>query len=240
MHLIDAQLALEPVAENLFVAEGPVVDFHGFPYPTRMVVARLAGGELWVWSPIALGESLRREVEQLGPVAHLVSPNKIHHLFLGEWKEAFVEARLWGLPSVVNKRDDLSFAGELGDEPPDAWRGEIDQVVFRGSPFMDEIVFFHRASRTAVFADLIENFDDGFIREHWKGWKGRLAKYWGITEPYGQAPLEWRVSFIRKKRARAALGTVLRWEPERVIMAHGVCVDRGAVHFLEKSFRWLR
>ena len=25
---------------------------------------------------------------RLGPVRHLVSPNKIHHLFLGEWAQA--------------------------------------------------------------------------------------------------------------------------------------------------------
>jgi len=167
--MLEAGYVLGAVADGLFVAEGPTVDFYGFPYPTRMVVARLEGGELWVWSPIELSEALRQEIDALGPVAHLTTPNRIHHLFLGPWKEAYPDAKLWAPPGLAKKRSDLTFDGELGDAPPGAWRGQIEQVVFRGSPFMQEVVFFHRASRTAVFGDLIENFELSFVDEHWKG-----------------------------------------------------------------------
>jgi len=187
---------LRAIGDNIWIAEGPVVDFYSFPYPTRMVVARLATGALWVWSPIALTTDLRAAVEALGQPAYLASPNKIHHLFLGEWATAYPNATLWGLPSVIRKRPDLTFAGALDDVAPPAWRDEIDQVVFRGSPFMDEIVFFHRASRTAIFADLIENFGENFLRATpgWRGWRGYLArKVWKIAAPDGMAPLEWRL-----------------------------------------------
>jgi hypothetical protein len=36
----------------IWVGEGPVVSFFGFPYPTRMAVIRLAEGGLFAWSPI--------------------------------------------------------------------------------------------------------------------------------------------------------------------------------------------
>lgn len=229
---------LVPVGPELFLAEGPNVDFHGFPYPTRMVVARLEGG-LWVWSPITLDDELRRAVDALGEVRHLVEPNKIHHLSLGEWNDAYPDARMWGLPSLVAKRDDLEIE-PLSDEPPDAWLGQIDQVVFRGSPVMDEIVFFHRESSTAIFGDLIENFDQAFLREHWAGWKLRVARVWGITAPDGEAPLEWRLSFLRRGPAREALDTVLGWDPEHVVMAHGEWVSENGRELVERSFRWLR
>lgn len=45
---------LESVAEGLWVAEGPVVNFYGFPYRTRMVVVRLPDQSLWVWSSICV------------------------------------------------------------------------------------------------------------------------------------------------------------------------------------------
>jgi hypothetical protein len=32
---------------------------------------------------------------------------------------------------------------------------------------MDEVVFFHRPSGTAIVADLIQTFSDHFLREHW-------------------------------------------------------------------------
>lgn len=47
------------------------------------------------------------------------------------------------------------FDAELGDEPDREWVVDIDQVVFRGSFAMEEAVFFHRASRTAIFGDSI-------------------------------------------------------------------------------------
>ena len=234
--------ALHPVGNGFWIADGPTVDFHSFPYPTRMGVARLSGRDLWVWSPIALTPELREAIEALGRPAHLVSPNKIHHLYLGDWAEAYPDARIWGLPSVIRKRADLSFAEALGDTPPEAWRDEIDQVVFRGSPAMDEIVFFHRASRTAIFADLIENFSPDYLSATpgWKGWRAKLARWWGITEPYGMAPLEWRLSFLRRGPARRALERVLAWEPEHVVMAHGTCAHGDGQAFIRRCFRWLK
>ena len=180
---------LQQLGENFWIAEGPIVDFFSFPYPTRMAVVRLAAGALWIWSPIALTDSLRAELAVLGRPAHIVSPNKLHHLFMGDWASEFPGARLCGLPSVIRKRPGLKFTGVLSDEPPKDWRGEIDHAVFRGSLFMDEIVFFHRASRTALFADLIENFSMEFLRNtpRWQGWKTTYARLGGITEPVGRA-----------------------------------------------------
>ncbi len=232
---------LQQLGENFWIAEGPIVDFYSFPCPTRMAVARLAGGALWIWSPIPLTDSLRAELEALGRPAHLVSPNKLHHLFMGDWASEFPGARMWGLPSVIRKRADLKFSGVLCDEPPADWRGEIGHSLFRGSLIMDEIVFFHRASRTALFADLIENFSMEFLRNPpgWQGWKTTLARLEGIIGPVGRAPLEWRLSFVRRASARAALGRVLAWDPINVVMAHGTIAYGGAPAFIRESFAWL-
>lgn len=76
---------LEAVGEGIWLAEGGCVSFYGFAYPTRCVIVRLGGGDLWVWSPV-----------------------------------------------------------------------------------MDEVVVLHRASRTVIVADLIENFSERFLRAHWR------------------------------------------------------------------------
>ena len=102
---------------EIWIVDGPVVSFHGFPYPTRMAVIRLSDGTLFVWSPIALSQPLRDALDALGPVGHLVSPNALHHLFLGEWKSAYPAARLYAPPGLRRKRKDLSFDAELGDAP---------------------------------------------------------------------------------------------------------------------------
>ena len=155
--------ALQPLDTDIWLAEGPVVDFHGFPYPTRMVLVRLPDGALWAWSPVALTDELRAEVEAIGTPAHLVSPNAIHHLYLSEWHKAWPGAKLWGPAKTIKKRGDLPFQPALEDTAPDDWQGVVTQAWFRGSPLLDEIAFVHRPSSTAIFADLSENFSDGVV-----------------------------------------------------------------------------
>lgn len=154
---------LVQVDEGIWIAEGENVDFYGFPYPTRCVIARLPGGGLWIWSPIKLTDHLRAAVEPLGTPEHLVSPNKLHHLFLADWHEAWPGSRLWGPASSIRKRQDLTFQPPLDAAPPEEWDDLFDMVRFSGSVFMDEVVFFHRPSRTVILADLSENFSEAFL-----------------------------------------------------------------------------
>ena len=111
-------MELQPIGDGIWLAEGRIVNFYGFAYPTRSVIVRLEGGGLWVWSPIELTPDLKHLVDELGEVAHLVSPNKIHHLFLEDWSAAYPNARLWGPQSTIAKRGDLSFETPLEDSSP--------------------------------------------------------------------------------------------------------------------------
>jgi hypothetical protein len=129
---------------EIWIADGLLVLFYGLPYPTRMAVIRLSDGGLFVWSPVALSDSLRASIDELGPIRYLVSPNARHHLFLGEWKSAYPAARLYASPRLRRKRKDLTFDGELGDVPEPEWSADIDQVVLHGSFALTEVVFFHR------------------------------------------------------------------------------------------------
>src|SRR6185437_12849255 len=94
---------LREFGPGIWTAEGPVVSFMTFPYSTRMAVVRLSGGGLFVWSPIALADPLKRAVDALGPVQCIVSPNRIHHLFLGAWQSAYPAARLYAPPGLRRK-----------------------------------------------------------------------------------------------------------------------------------------
>jgi Domain of unknown function (DUF4336) len=226
---------LEQFAPSLYIADGPPVSFFGFPYPTRMAVARLADGDLWVWSPIALTPALADAVNGLGPVRYIVSPNKLHHLFLQEWAEHWPAARLYAPPGLARKKAALHFDAELGDEPGPPWAADIDQVVFRGSFAMAEVAFFHRSSRTAIMGDLIQRFPDASL----SGWKGMVMRLGGLTGERGGTPRDWRASFLRHSPARAALQKVLEWNPERLVIAHGLCAQAGARHIIATALNWI-
>ncbi|MGD0640063.1 MAG: DUF4336 domain-containing protein [Roseiarcus sp.] len=221
---------------EIWIAEGPVVPFWGgFPYPTRMAAIRLSDGGLFVWSPVALSAALKTEVDALGPVRFLVSPNLLHHLFLGEWKSAYPQARLFASPGLRRRRKDLAFDADLRDAPNPAWAVDVDQVLVRGSLAMTEVVFFHRASGAAIFADLIENLP----RDWFKSWRGLLARLDGIVAPHPGAPREWRLSFVDRRAARAALARICAWPIQRVLIAHGEPAAADGAAFVRKAFAWL-
>ena len=125
---------LQEFGPDIWVADGPVVPFYGFPYPTRMGVIRLSDGDLFVWSPIGLSPALQREIDALGRVRHLVSPNRLHHLFLPEWKAAYPDARLYASPGLRRKRRDLAFDSALGDMPELAGAADIARIHRRRAP----------------------------------------------------------------------------------------------------------
>ena len=221
---------------EIWVCEGPIIPFYfGFPYPTRMVVVRLSDGDLFVWSPIPLSPPMRREVDKLGPVRHLVAPNLLHHLFLAEWKSAYPEARLYAAPGLRRRRGDLTFDFDLVDTPNPRWAADLDQVLMRGSVAMTEVVFFHYRSRTVIFADLIQNLPNGWF----KGWRRTLARIAGIVAPNPGAPWDWRASFISRRAARASLERILRWPIERALIAHGEPVAVNGSAFVREAFSWL-
>ena len=232
----DVSGTLREFGPALYSADGPTVSFHGFPYPTRMALARLPDEGLWVWSPVALTEELVREVEALGTVKHIVSPNRLHHRFLREWALRWPNALIHAPPGLAHKRPDLHFDVELDIQPEGpSVTGVIDQVVFRGSFAMEEVVFFHRASRTAIFGDLIQRFPESAAR----GWKGMVMRVAGLVGERGSTPPDWQASFLRHSRARAARNAVLGWNPERLLIAHGECAQTGATEIIAAALAWI-
>src|SRR5262249_50308830 len=148
---------LRQLAENLWVAERPQ-SFYGLPVGARMTVMRLAADRLLLHSPVALDPDLRAQLDDIGRVCFAGAPNRVHHLHAREVASAYPGARLWIAPGLERKRPDLVFEAVLGDEAPAEWRGEVEQVFFRGRPYENEVTFFHRPSRTLILCDLAFNF----------------------------------------------------------------------------------
>jgi hypothetical protein len=230
---------LTQLGPDLWFADGGIVSFKGFDYPTRMAVVRLANGGLWLWSPVKKSAVLENAVRELGPVDHIVSPNRLHYLFLAEWQAAFPGAKLWGTAETIAKCTALRFCGALADCPPPAWRGQIDQYYFTNSPLLAELIFFHRRSRTAIIADLSQTFTESFLEDHWPWWMRPVARLSRMMEGFGYPPIDYRLSFRRRKAARPKIRTLIEELPEHVLVAHGELVTTGGEAFLRRAFSWL-
>lgn len=228
---------LDSFSEEIWTSSGPeVVAMMGFHYPTRMAVIRLTGGRLFVWSPVAITEALRSQIEALGRVAYIVAPNSLHDTFIADWQDIYPAALVFGPRDLREKRPDLRFYDDLNDEPPAHWAGEIDQVMVRGNRITNEVVFFHRSSQTALFTDLLQQFPQGWFR----GWRAIVAKLDLMLEKAPTVPRKFRAAFSDRPAARASVRRILQWPTERVLMAHGTPVMQAGQTFLRQAFRWLR
>jgi hypothetical protein len=198
-----------------------------------MTIVRLPGPKLLLHSPIAASDDLVREVKALGPVAYLVAPNRFHHLFVAEWLRACPDASIYVAPGLDTKRTDLTIAGVLADEPEPGWKGTVDQVLVRGFPFANEVVFFHRPSATLIATDLAFNvgassppLTRAFVRI--AGGYGRLA------------PTLLERLMVRDRTAfRHSLERILEWPFERVVVAHGDVSEKGGRAELVQGYSWI-
>jgi hypothetical protein len=226
---------LQTLSDDIWLADGPIVDVAGFRYPTRMAVIRLPGRRLFIWSPIAFSEPLRAAVEALGEVRYLIAPNALHHLFLDEWQRAYPAARLYAPPGLRHRRGDLKFDADLDDVPDTEWADDFDQVKVAGNLIATEVVFFHRKSGTVLFADLIQHFAPGWFT----GWRALVARLDLMDASEPEVPRKFRLTFVDRRTARGALKRILAWPADKVVMAHADPVLQGGRNFIERAFRWL-
>ncbi|MCY1667383.1 DUF4336 domain-containing protein [Rhizobium sp. SL86] len=227
---------LKEFGPNIWITDGPTVTAAaGFRYSTRMAIIRLTNGDLVLWSPTALTDDLRAEVETLGAVRYLVPPNSLHHTFLADWQRTYPDATVYAPPGLREKRKDIRFDADLSDDPIAAWAGEIDHAIMCSNRITTEVVFFHRQSATAIFTDLIQQFPRGWF----KGWRAFVARLDLMTAAEPSVPRKFRVAFTDRHTARESLRRILAWPTEKVIVAHGPPITDEGQAFLRRAFRWL-
>ena len=233
--------ALQEFGPNIWSVDGATVKIGSFGYRTRMAVVKLSNGEgAWIWSPTKYTPELALEIEATvgGPVAHIVSPNKAHHLNLKQWSEHYPEARVYAPPGLKERSvvQGVTFTDNLENKPPEAYANDIDQVVFRNLLFMEEVVFFHKESKTALFCDLIQRYKT----HEAEGWKGLKRRMDGLVGEPGGTPREWVWSFwLGKNLVKEARDVVVElWQPHRLLIAHGECVQSNATETISRALEW--
>jgi hypothetical protein len=224
---------LRALAPDLWVVERPL----GNPLAevgTRMTVIRLDDGSLFLHSPVRLDRRIRASLDALGPVRHVVAPNRAHHLFASDYLAGYPDASLYAAPGLPQKRRDLNFAAELGDEAPYGWRGQIEQIAFRGIPLLNEVVFFHPPTRTLLLTDLAFNIPPG-------GLPGARLFGWisGADGHFGPHRLLRRFMVRDREAARASIARVLDWDFDRVTLTHGDVRERDGRDGLREGFAFL-
>lgn len=229
----------KPVVDGVWIVDAASLHAGGLPLPLRMTVLRLAGGELLLHSPIPYSPSLRRALERLGRIGHLVAPSFGHWMFLRDWQAACPNAITWAVPGLKDRgqvrRSGLRIDAELGDRVPRSWGDEIASVLVAG-PVFKEVALFHRPSRTLLLTDLVINLEADLLPLPARA----LARLLGIVAPDGKAPLYLRLLLrLNRSATAAAARRLVDFAPDRVIFAHGQWFDRDATGELRRALAWL-
>jgi len=223
---------LQTLDDGLWVIDHEFSMPGGIALGTRTTLIRLAGGGLFAHALGPLDAGGRQEIAKLGEVTQLVAPNLFHNMYVKDWVAAYPNATCYATRRFNEKVQDLDYVG-LTDQAPDGWSGQIEQVVVEGAPKLDEVAFFHPATRTLLLTDLCFNMhhSDSFVT--------RL--FMRIMGGYGHfGPSRMARSFMKDKAAvRRGIERILEWDFDRVTVTHGEVLETGGHAMLLKAYAWL-
>ena len=224
---------LTALDDNLWEAEY-ALSVAGVQLGHRMTVIRLADNELMLHSPVPLADDLARELGELGEVRYVVAPSCFHDLFLESYFERFAGATFCSAPGMSEQHPGMGFEVVLYDQFPKYWSEELEHILIGGIPKINEVVFFHPASRTLIVADLVFNIQSS------SSWVTRAAMK--LNRAYGKVtPSRYFKSFVKDRRAFAAsIERVLEWDFERIVVGHGSIVQSRGREMFSAAFDWLR
>jgi hypothetical protein len=231
---------LKPVADNVWIVDSGPQQAMGLSLPVRMTVIRLTSGDVWLHSPTRFNPELRRGIETLGPIRHIVAPNVAHWTHLKEWQTTCPAAIIYAAPGLSRRaqvrKEGLRLDRDLAETPPQEWADAFEQTIIPGGGGFREVAFFHRPTRTLILTDLIQNLEPQKLP-----FGTRLfAKATGVQAPDGKAPAYLRlVVRLRRRGARRAVSHLIARAPQRVIFSHGKWFDRDGTEQLRRAFRWL-
>lgn len=227
---------LTEIDRDLWIAEQPF-RYIGVEIGVRMTVVRLSNQNLAVISPIQINEELAASLDNIGTIEHVIAPNLYHHLFVGDFHARYPQPTLWASPGLESKRSDLPFDRVLGTDD-EHWCDGLEYLFFDGLQSLGlgtfdplvEYVFLHPTSRTLISTDIAFNFDKDYPP---------LTKFVArVLGGYNSPSPTWleKVATPDRETVKKSVQNVLQWDFDRMIVAHGKIVERGAKQLFKEAY----
>ncbi|KAG2111792.1 hypothetical protein BD769DRAFT_1580765 [Suillus cothurnatus] len=219
-----SDVVIREVTKDVWIFSRPFARLGIFPMGGRSTAIKLRDGGVWVLASTPLTQETRNKIDELGEVKYIIGADAVHHLFLGEFKRAYPNAKLIGVEGAIKNMSDksLQFDGLWGRDPPDTNYGfedEIKHCYFSGFRNKD-VAFLHTPSRSLIEADLLLNLP---AYEQYS--KSSSSVYGNIK------PDSWIHRAIIKSTAidaeamRRDATTVANWDFDRIIPCHGDVIE---------------
>jgi hypothetical protein len=204
------------IADRIWTTSSNQTAF-GLDIGTRTTAIDLDGkGSLFVHSPrVDAADHLKK----LGTVNFAVLPNKWRRGNAVEFKVLFPDAVFFCAPELekIEKNLPLTSITEGARFP---WSDQIDHLLIRGSPFFNEVAFYHKLSRTLILADHGGYMYDG----------GPLTAQLGLKLLKSQKIPGWseqeKKLYVRDRKLYGdSISKIFEWDFIRAIVAHGPVIS---------------
>lgn len=195
----------------------------------RSTLVPLKNNKFVLISPVKFDESQRSELLKANPEA-IISPSCFHHLFVKAAHDYLPEAKLYGAPGLQRKRADIKWDGILD---PKSWpyQDELTAVFIEGAPKINEVVFYHRDSKTLIVTDLLFNL------RNLKSLPEKLV--YGLMGTFNNPAVSRLVKLLAKDRKalKKSLKKMLELDFDRLVMAHGEIIPTGGKKIMTDALR---
>ncbi|EPS95076.1 hypothetical protein FOMPIDRAFT_1133127 [Fomitopsis schrenkii] len=222
-------------------AISPFSRFGLIPFGGRSTAIKLSNGDVWVMASTPLTAETKAKLNELGPVKWIVGADAVHHMFLGEFKKEYPEAKLVAVDEAVKKKskEGLEFHGVWGTDPRDrqfGFENDVQHCFFDGFANRDT-AFFHPASKTLIVADLLFNLPatEQYSKSSSSGTIpifGSLTPYMGIHKRF-----TWYLG-VDKEAMKRDVKTVANWDFDRIIPCHGDVIEKDGKKAWCEAYKW--
>ncbi|KAM5541758.1 hypothetical protein V8D89_004487 [Ganoderma adspersum] len=236
-----SKCAIREVAKDVWTFSCPFSRFNLFPVGARSTAIKLSNGDVWVLASSPMDDKVKQKLNELGPVKWIVGPDAVHHLFLGEFKKEFPDAKVIAVHEAIQKKtkEDIQFDGAWGKDHPKTKYGfedDIKHCYFSGFKNKD-VAFFHPASKTMLQADLLFNLP---AREQYSlsGSSGKFPLV-GNLNPWMwiHKRFAWSLG-IDKEAMKRDVKSVAAWDFERIIPCHGDVIEKDGKSAWMEAYKW--
>ncbi|UZJ57348.1 hypothetical protein CBS101457_006668 [Exobasidium rhododendri] len=148
------------ISPNLTTFSMPFSRFGVIPIGGRSTAVKLSGDKgVWVMASTPLDEETKAKLQEMGQVKYVVAGDVVHHLYVGDFKKAYPEAKLIGVEGLPEKRPELKWDGVYGKDPEGTTYGFEDEISAQYFPTFGnkDLVFLHKESKSLLVVDILFN-----------------------------------------------------------------------------------
>jgi len=234
-----SELVIREVTKGVWTFSRPFARFGFLPIGGRSTAIQLQKGGVWILASTPLDGETKTTLDKMGPVKYIVGADAVHHLYVGDYKKAYPDAKLIAPEEAISRHGDkeLAFDGVWGRDPPNTLYGfedELDYCYFSGFKNKD-VAFLHKPSKSLIEADLLMNLP--CIEQYSK------SKTSNMLRGVGLGPSSWIHSRITgslgtdKAAMKRDAKTVAGWDFDRIIPCHGDVIEKNAKKAWEDTFK---